>query len=176
MADIFKQNDEWINFYNTEIDENDDGSEHGSNSEPDVEDIHEITNDSSNILKETLTVEDETQLCTDIDTLKAEHVDFFQKTANQVASELQNTCEPDYKVPNTVNKTLDDRDSITHFKKSHNTFFEILVKEKPFKIHKVTAVWLLQEGEKVSSDGLFCVRSKPYNDTCTSEPQKSFFR
>ena len=174
MADIFKQNGEWINLCSTEIDEGNDGSEDGSDSEPDVEDIHEITNDNSNFLKETLTVEDKTQLCADIDTLKAEGIDIAEKAANQVASELQNTCEPDCKVPNTIDKTLGDRDSIAHLKKSHNTFFEILIKGKLFKIHKVTAVWLLQEGEKVSSDRLFRVCSKqPYNDTCTLEPQKS---
>jgi len=34
------------------------------------------------------------------------------------------------------------------------------VKEKIVKIHKVTAVWLLQKGEKVLSDKLLCVCSK----------------
>ena len=122
MADIFKQKDEWINLCSIEIDEDDDGSEDGS-FESDVEDVCEITNDNSNFLKKTLTVEDKTQLSADIDTLKAESIDIVVKAesidivemeANQLASELQNICEPDCNMHNTIDKTLDDRDSTTH--------------------------------------------------------------
>lgn len=44
--------------------------------------------------------------------------------------------------------------------KSHDTFIPIEHNGKQIFIHKVTAVWLFQEGERVSSDRLFIVRSK----------------
>ena len=44
--------------------------------------------------------------------------------------------------------------------KSHDTFIPIEHNGKQIFIHKVTAVWLFQEGERVSSDRLFRVRSK----------------
>jgi len=37
-------------------------------------------------------------------------------------------------------------------------FIEIVTDDKTFLIRKSTAVWLLQEGERVSSDRLFRVR------------------
>ena len=53
-------------------------------------------------------------------------------------------------------------------KRKHCSFVEVKHNGKTFFINKTTAVWLLQEGERVSSDRLFRVRSKqPY----TSDPQ-----
>ena len=53
-------------------------------------------------------------------------------------------------------------------KRKHSLFVEVKHNSKTFFINKTTAVWLFQEGERVSSDRLFRVRSKePY----TSDPQ-----
>ena len=50
----------------------------------------------------------------------------------------------------------------------YNPYVPIKHKEKEMYIHKTTAVWLLQEGERVSADRLIWVRSKqPY----TCKPQ-----
>ena len=169
MADVLKHDGDWINPCNKMCDEIDDySSEEDSDSEPDMENIHESINDDEKIndndaiLKHTLTVEDTTQLCADVNTLKAEGINIDNKVASQLNSELQNVCE----LTNTcANLSPTEEEDGVHSKKSHDTFFEIMIKERPFKIHKVTAVWLLQEGKKVSSDRLFRVRSKqPFND------------
>lgn len=57
-----------------------------------------------------------------------------------------------------------DGDSTQGIKKQkHCPYIEINHDTKTFFINKTTAVWLLQEGERVSSDRLFRVRSKqPY--------------
>ena len=53
---------------------------------------------------------------------------------------------------------------------NHCPFVEIKHNGNTLYIHKTTAVWLLQEGERVSSDRLFRVRSKqPY--ACEPSPQ-----
>ena len=164
MADALKHDGDWINPCNKMSDEIDDySSEEDSDSEPDMENIHESINDDEKIndndafLKHTLTVEDTTQLCADVNTLKADGININNKVASQLNSEFQNVCE----LTNTcANLSPTEKEDGVHSKKSHDTFFEIMIKERPFKIHKVTAVWLLQEGKKVSSDQLFCVRSK----------------
>ena len=49
-------------------------------------------------------------------------------------------------------------------KKSHKSkfcsFIEVTHNKKKVFIHKTTAVWVLQEGERISTDHLFCVRAK----------------
>ena len=45
-------------------------------------------------------------------------------------------------------------------KYKHCNFVEIECGDKTVFIHKTTAVWLLQEGERVSANRLFRVRSK----------------
>lgn len=54
-------------------------------------------------------------------------------------------------------------------KSKHCRFVEVTLNEKTVYISKTTAVWLLQEGERVSTDRLFRVRNKqPY--TCDAKP------
>jgi hypothetical protein len=54
-------------------------------------------------------------------------------------------------------------------KSKHCRFVEVTQNEKTVYISKTTAVWLLQEGERVSTDRLFRVRNKqPY--TCDAKP------
>ena len=56
-------------------------------------------------------------------------------------------------------------------RKKHCRFVELMQNGKKVFISKTTAVWLLQEGERVSSDRLFRVRSKqPY--TCDARPER----
>ena len=56
-------------------------------------------------------------------------------------------------------------------RKKHCRFVEVMQNGKKVFISKTTAVWLLQEGERVSSDRLFRVRSKqPY--TCDARPER----
>ena len=55
-------------------------------------------------------------------------------------------------------------------KTKHCRFVEVTQNGKSMFISKTTAVWLLQEGERVSTDRLFRVRSKqPY--TCDAQPE-----
>ena len=170
MAETLKHNGDWINPCTTSDEIDDDSSEEDSDPELDAE--NDDKNNSNAFLKETLTVEDKTQLCTDINNLKTEGIDINEKVASQLTSELKNVCE----LTNTQTD-IDDQspaDKEAQSKRGHNNFFEITVKGKPIKIYKVTAVWLLQEGEKVSSDRLFRVRSKqPYSITSTLESHKN---
>ena len=55
-------------------------------------------------------------------------------------------------------------------------FLQVFVNKVPIFIRKTTAVWLFQEGERVSSDRLFRVRNKqPFSsDSVTS--QKNYFQ
>ena len=54
-------------------------------------------------------------------------------------------------------------------KHKHCPFVEVMHNGKVMYINKTTAVWLLQEGERVSSDRLFRVRNKqPYSTTNTN--------
>ena len=55
-------------------------------------------------------------------------------------------------------------------KKTNNCFVPIEHDGKERYIHKVTAIWLLQEGELVSSDRLFRVRQKQPH---SNEPQQT---
>ena len=77
----------------------DDSSEEDSDSEPDMENIHESiiddekNNDNNAFLKHTLTVEDATQLCADVNTLIAEGININDKVASQLNLELQNEHE-----------------------------------------------------------------------------------
>ena len=65
-------------------------------------------------------------------------------------------------------ETSTDTGKPAHRRKYH-PYLPIKHKEKDMYIHKTTAVWLLQEGERVSADRLFRVRSKqPY--TCEPQP------
>ena len=68
------------------------------------------------------------------------------------------------RVPNTnlptyeLSEDLPKKSQRAKHKFSH--FVEIIHKGKSLFIHKTTAVWLMQEGERISSDRLFRVRSK----------------
>lgn len=54
-------------------------------------------------------------------------------------------------------------------------FVEVCLGNKSVYIHKTTAVWLLQEGERVSTDHLFRVRAKqPFStEVCRQNPKSS---
>ena len=57
-------------------------------------------------------------------------------------------------------------------KAKFSPFVEICHNGKSAHIHKTTAIWLLQEGERVSSDRLFRVRVKqPFSSTTKHQPQ-----
>ena len=54
--------------------------------------------------------------------------------------------------------------------KKCSRFVEVSHVGRTIYIHKTTAVWLFQEGERVSSDRLFRVREKqPYSSVTTNE-------
>ena len=60
-------------------------------------------------------------------------------------------------------------------KKTFSPFIEVSVKDKTFSIRKTTAIWLLQENERVSSDRLFRVREKqPYSSSSLTTTPVSF--
>ena len=54
--------------------------------------------------------------------------------------------------------------------RKHSKMVEVNQNGKKFYIHKTTAVWLLQESERVSTDRLFRVRAKqPYSNCSQSK-------
>ena len=54
-------------------------------------------------------------------------------------------------------------------KKAFSPYVEVSVNDRKFSIRKTTAIWLLQENERVSSDRLFRVREKqPFSSTSQS--------
>ena len=69
------------------------------------------------------------------------------------------------------------KDSSSGKKKKHCPYVEITHNGKKHYINKTTAVWLLQEGERVSSDRLFRVRNhQPYNtqpELCSNQQVES---
>lgn len=74
----------------------------------------------------------------------------------------------EHKIPTADTK---GKDKASTAKKKHCRFVELTQNGKKVFISKTTAVWLLQEGERVSSDRLFRVRSKqPY--TCEAKPNR----
>ena len=64
-----------------------------------------------------------------------------------------------------IYKKADERQEKQKFKRDHK-FVEIIHNDESIFVRKSTLVWLFQEGERVSSDRLFRVRStQPYNKT-----------
>ena len=68
--------------------------------------------------------------------------------------------------------TSSDRNAEETHRKKFSPFVEVSLNDHTFSIRKTTAIWLLQENERVSSDRLFSVRDKqPF--TSTSHPVMS---
>ncbi len=59
---------------------------------------------------------------------------------------------------------------------SMKPFLQVFVNKVPIFIRKTTAVWLFQEGERVSSDRLFRVRNKQPFSSDSVTPQKNYFQ
>ena len=160
IAESLKHDGEWINPCSEKIDV--DISDDDSDSEDNIENDDNSMNNNAKSNSNILTVDDVTQLCADVDNLKAEGIKISDKATSCLPSELHS--EPDIHTEVDDQLCVDKKDIKSSY--NHDTFFEINVNKKMFKIHKVTAVWLLQEGEKVSSDQLFRVRSQqPYSKT-----------
>jgi len=74
-------------------------------------------------------------------------------------------------------KSSENEKKITKARSKHRPYIEISHCGKSVYIHKTTAVWLLQEGEQLSTDRLFRVRNKQpfmdYSDSLVSDSDLS---
>ena len=81
-----------------------------------------------------------------------------------LSSKLKLLKRPCYRQTETSTIPLYEAEYDKEKKVKHNTYIEVVHNGKKSFIRKSTAVWLLQEGERVSTDRLFRVRSnQPYN-------------
>jgi hypothetical protein len=115
-----------------------------------VKEVNDWQEDPHEIMSGILQLKDTGLIDSEItDNLQKLHEWSFKKAGNE-------TIQFFSKVSNTSCKT--------ETKSKHCPYVEVKFKGEVLYIHKTTAVWLFQEGERVSSDHLFRVRNKqPYS-------------
>ena len=162
MAELLKKSNSWENPPTPVLDNKEELQD-----EDEFEDDVPADNDVARNLQEDISADDPEDVVSDISQLTSVGI-IGNDLSNHLATLHKSTFKrlSDSSLPMFEVKDVVSNKKSTYSK--HCPYVEVRYNSMTLCINKTTAVWLLQEGERVSSDRLFRVRHKqPYS----SDPQ-----